>query len=340
MNEEKRNNMYPVTVIGAANMDISGFSSRPVNMADSNPGHVEYYPGGVGRNIAENLLRIGADVRLVSVFGDDPSAQRLIDHSKSIGLDIGGSVFLSGASSSVYIALMDSNGEMRLALSDMSILERLSPRDLEERADLIAKSSAILADAGLSGETLDFIPRRFTGSPIYLDPVSSRKAEKVRSFVGAFHTLKLSRMEASTLSGIELPPPEAISRQAIKPCDKMEFSGAVSKTLRKGLEAAGAHFIRQGSKRVFITLGKTGVYFRSPADEFFYPIRQATPVNTTGGGDAFMAGIIYGTVHGMEDRELLPFAAAMGAITVQSKMTVSPEMNLELVQQRIRAQSE
>ncbi|MDR2181865.1 MAG: PfkB family carbohydrate kinase [Treponema sp.] len=330
--------MEPITIIGAANMDISGFSSQPVNMADSNPGHVEYYPGGVGRNIAENLLRLGADVRLVSVFGDDPSAQRLIDHSRRIGLDIGGSLFLSETSSSVYIALMDSNGEMRLALSDMSILERLSPRDLEERADLVGKSSAILADAGLSEETLRFIPRRFGGSPIYLDPVSSRKAEKVRTFVGAFHTLKLSRMEASTLSGIELPPPETVS--AIKLCGEMEFSGAISKTLRRGLEVAGAHFIRQGCKRVFITLGKAGVYFRSAADELIYPIRRVPPVNTTGGGDAFMAGIIYGTVHGMADRDILPFAAAMGAITVRSKMTVSPEMNLELVQRNMRDQSE
>ena len=44
-----------VTCVGGANIDVQGFSNAPVNMRDSNPGVIRLCPGGVGRNIAENL---------------------------------------------------------------------------------------------------------------------------------------------------------------------------------------------------------------------------------------------------------------------------------------------
>jgi pseudouridine kinase len=123
---ESVKNAY-VTVIGAANMDINGFSRDPLKMEDSNPGKLEYCPGGVGRNIAENLHRLGIPVRLISVIGDDPGGTLIRSSCAKTGLDIEHSLFLSDIVSSVYVALMDSNGEMKLALSDMSCHERMTP---------------------------------------------------------------------------------------------------------------------------------------------------------------------------------------------------------------------
>src|SRR5215469_12513795 len=87
----------PVTVIGGANMDINCFSRNPLNMYDSNPGRVEYCPGGVGRNIAENLHRLGAEVRFIGVIGDDPGGALLKSSSASIGLNIKHSLFLASS---------------------------------------------------------------------------------------------------------------------------------------------------------------------------------------------------------------------------------------------------
>ena len=75
-------------------MDINGFSTDPLNMADSNPGRVEYCPGGVGRNIAENLHRLGAEVRFIGVIGDDPGGELIRDSSARMGLNIEHSLFL------------------------------------------------------------------------------------------------------------------------------------------------------------------------------------------------------------------------------------------------------
>jgi pseudouridine kinase len=314
-----------VTIIGAANMDINGFSTDPINMADSNPGRVEYCMGGVGRNIAENLARLGTNVELVSVIGDDPAGNMIKTGCPKLGISVKHSVFLDAAASSVYLALMDSNGEMKVALSDMSILEKLSPSDLENRADLIEGSSIIVVDAGLSEEVLRFIPERFA-KPVFLDPVSARKSAKLKSFAGKFDTLKLSRMEAEFLSGIPIP---------VSPAQTNTGAAGPPRELLSALEKAGGYFIDKGVRRVFITLGKGGIYFCSGERRFFTPVTYVEPVNTSGGGDSFMAGIVYGTLHGFSDEEIVSFSAAMAAITVQSKTTVSTELNLEAVKKRM-----
>lgn len=48
-----------VVIIGSANIDVAGYSHESLNYADSNPGKIKFTPGGVGRNIAQNLALLG-----------------------------------------------------------------------------------------------------------------------------------------------------------------------------------------------------------------------------------------------------------------------------------------
>ena len=320
-----------VTVIGGANMDINGFSHQPLNMTDSNPGRVEYCPGGVGRNIAENLHRLGADVSFIGVIGDDPGGELLKTSSARMGLNIEHSLFLnsigpknanssSAPVTSVYIALMDNNGEMKLALSDMDIMEEMTEEHLDSKAGIIQESAIVVLDTNLPKRIICYILDKFgsAGPQFFLDPVSARKAPRAASRIGFFDTLKLGYMEASALSGVEIPSEKSSPQQ------------------RKKLEEAAASLIEKGVRRVFISLGTEGVYTVSmnavgDKKSFFSPVRYVPPLNTSGGGDSFMAGIIYGTLCGWDDESIVSFSMAMARITVQSKYTVSPEMSLELV---------
>lgn len=51
---------------------------------DSIPGKVKMSFGGVSRNIAENLSRIGINTKLISVLGDDELGREMIAHSKKL----------------------------------------------------------------------------------------------------------------------------------------------------------------------------------------------------------------------------------------------------------------
>jgi len=137
------------------------------------------------------------------------------------------------------------------------------------------------------------------------------------SRIGSFNTLKLGKMEAAALSGIEI-------------------SGKTgSSELHKKLKEASQWFIGKGTEHVYITLGKEGVYTAQKDRHFFTPVRYVPPVNTSGGGDAFMAGMVYGALQDWDEETIVFFSMAMAAITVQSKFVVSPEISLELVQKNV-----
>ena len=68
-----------ITIIGAANVDITASPLGRYVPCDSNPSRVEISYGGVGRNIAHNLCLMGEQVRLFTVFGDDSIALSLRD---------------------------------------------------------------------------------------------------------------------------------------------------------------------------------------------------------------------------------------------------------------------
>ncbi|MDR0909731.1 MAG: carbohydrate kinase family protein [Spirochaetaceae bacterium] len=306
--------MY-VTVIGAANMDVNGFSEHAMVMEDSNTGSVDFCAGGVGRNIAENLVHLGAETHLISVFGDDMAGEMLKADSKKIGLDISHSMFVHG-SSSIYLAVMDNDGFMKVALCDLGRLNDISIEHLEAQSSFIEKSSIIVIDSNLAPTIQDFILQRFQDIPVYVDPVAVDRAINSVDCIGKFHTIKANRFEASYLTGCPIPAPgEADWKEAV--------------------EAAAQKLLDKGIKRVFVSLGKYGSYCRTEEESFFSPIVGGAPVNSSGGGDSFMAGIVWGSLQGWDNKRTTRFASAMSGITVGSKSTVCQNMSVALVEEKI-----
>ena len=117
-------------VIGGANMDICGCSHDNLRIGDSNPGRVRTSAGGVGRNIAENLARLGTDTRLLSAVGNDQYGHHLLEVSQRAGVDVRQVLVLEGQATSCYLSLHDGSGEMSCAVNDMAIIDQLTPARL------------------------------------------------------------------------------------------------------------------------------------------------------------------------------------------------------------------
>ena len=83
--------------IGGANMDIYGRSDRQLIMRDSNPGSLHTSLGGVCRNICENLARLGENVRLITVVGDDVQGRGIVEGCEKAGIDMSAARVLRGA---------------------------------------------------------------------------------------------------------------------------------------------------------------------------------------------------------------------------------------------------
>lgn len=302
-----------VTIVGASNIDILGRTAAPIISEDSNPGTMELCAGGVGRNVAENLARIGVSVKVISALGDDAFGDKVIEMSTAAGIDMNHCYIKPDGHTSSYMALMDDSGEMFVALSDMAILDEMPVEYLAKKQSVIANSEIIVLDAGLIEPTLEYVLANFAGTPIFLDPVSVGKSHHVKRHIGAFHTIKANRLEASFLTDVPITDDDSLRR-----CSEV--------------------FLEKGVQRVFISLGKNGLYYRTATEEGTCPTLPLTPVNATGAGDALMAGIVYGALQGLCLQETAMLGNAMARIALMSAATVSPLMSYGNMQKELERQ--
>ena len=296
-------------VVGGVNVDIGGRSNAPLIAADSNPGTVNVSLGGVGRNIAHNLSLMGADVRLMAAYGDDMHGQQVVNSCASLGIDLTHALKVPGGTTSTYLYLTDEKGEMALAVSDMSICEKVTPEYLNENLALLQNARVVVADANIPGESLIFLAENCS-APLFIDPVSTTKAEKIRPILGKIHTLKPNRMEAELLSGIPIH-------------NEADLDKAAQKLLSTGL------------KRVFISLGSDGVYAACHEGSLHMDNIPGNMVNTTGCGDSAMAAIVWAYMEGLDLPSSARAGLAAGSITMESAQTINPSMSAEAILARM-----
>ena len=79
--------MTDIIVIGGANLDIKAKSLAVNHFGTSNPSRISTSPGGVARNIAHNLARLGASVGLITVIGDDHQGEAVLEATKAAGVE-------------------------------------------------------------------------------------------------------------------------------------------------------------------------------------------------------------------------------------------------------------
>lgn len=285
-----------MVVIGAANLDIHGAASDRLRMHDSNPGKITYSPGGVARNIAENLARLNIDCRLISALGNDPHGDLLLNHGRAAGIDMQNVLILDSQATSTYLSILDEGGEMVVAVNDMSIIDRLSADQLQPREALMKQAELIIVDANLPAKSLAYLFETHVDRPLFVDPVSVIKATKLRPHLRAVHTLKPSLAEAEALSGL---PGKSV----------------------KQLEKMAAWFHREGVQRLFVTMAARGVFYSTSERQGVEPAAASSIRNSDGAGDAFMAGLAYSWLKQLPIGETVAVALAAAATAVGDQRT-------------------
>lgn len=296
--------------VGAANVDIHGRSKKAFVMHDSNPGHMSTSAGGVTRNVCENLARLGASVKLITAVGTDVYADQIRRECRAAGIDISNFYTAEGCASSTYISLLDECGDMLVALSDMSVLQKLPLDYLSGKQSLVRGARIVTCDPSLPEQTILHLLDICEGVvPVYVDPVSTAYARVLAPHIGRFHTAKPNVLELAILSGREIN-------------DESSLIDAGQAVLDKGLE------------RLFVSLGKDGCLYMDRAGTTLR--RKLRPVeqmkNATGAGDAFMAAVIYSTLHGFAIEQTLDYALATGIAAISHEKTINPDMSVSLVE--------
>lgn len=306
------NNKYEpyILVFGASVVDIIGFCSQKYKPQDSIPGDIKITFGGVCRNIAENMARIGVNTKFISILGNDEKGRSMIEHSKFIGYDMSESLIIENGTTPTYMAILNEDGEMMSAVVDMKSVDEMNFDFIDSKKEIIENSEYTFLDAD-NPTNLEYILKTYRGKTKFiLDPISAAKAKTIRHLIKYFHTIKPNRHEAEVLAGFEI---------------KNDID----------LKKAADYFLELGVEKVFISLDEEGIYYSDGKRAGKVKANNVPVKNVTGAGDSFVAGLGYGYINNLSICDTIKYSVAMSVITISHEETIHPKMCHEFVKERI-----
>lgn len=281
-----------VVVVGSSNMDMFFFTGRMPELGETVIGE-RYWMGmgGKGANQAVGARLLGAEVTLVGRVGNDLFGQRMRDTLASYGVACEHIRVDEGAESGVALILVDEQAENIIVVIPGANM-RVSPADVEAAAERLRAAHVLLMqleiplpaveraiDIAREGDTL-----------CLLNPAPARALPE--HIFKKIHLLTPNQNEAKVLTGI--------------PADTLE-----------GAKAAGQALLEKGVQTVIITLGAQGALIVQPGEARHVGGVSVDAVDTTGAGDAFMAGLAVALAEGGTLVDATRLANIAGALSTK-----------------------
>jgi len=297
-----------IVCIGTTNFDRKARSVGKLIAGTSNPVQYKESCGGVARNIAENLARLGLNSVLLSCVGNDKEGMAVLEETRMAKVDVSLVTVLPDNRTGSYTAILDIDGEMYMSLNDLSICNQITPKMIADRWSHIAAAGHVFIDANLTAETLAYVIARCKEEnlSLYIDPVSVPDAAKLPESLHGIDTIFPNRVEASLLA------------------DNMKVSSLDE--YRK----AARRLQEKGVRNVVITLSEEGIYYLGEdGTEFLLPSMVNQVVDVTGAGDAFASGYMFGIVKGEEPLNAAKLGMAASRLTMETDQSVSSLIQAE-----------
>ena len=267
----KNNNMEngmenTICVIGGANIDICGSSLEPLKNYDSNPGTIAVSYGGVGRNIAQICALLKQKTKFVTVFSSDEYGQMMRKDCETLGMDTSDCAVDNDLPSSMYIAILDNNRDMKIAMSDMRILRSMTVEMLEPILKRLSKDDIIIIDSNLDMQSIDYILQN-APCRVAADPVSTAKAVRLNDSLSSLSIFKPNQYEAKELTGIWIRD---------------------DKSARESLD----WFLDKGVDEIIISMADRGILLGTKEKKVWLTHRTISLENATGGGDSLLGAYV------------------------------------------------
>ena len=295
-----------VVVIGAASLDIKGQLARDFRPGTSNAATVRLSAGGVARNIAENLVRLGMSASLIAAVCKDDFGRTIIEQTAATGVDTSAVMTTCDQRSAAYIAIISPNTELLAALDDSVAARAISPEWIGTFADRLRQAQMVVVDANLRRATVDFILDLCDEAhvPVAFEPVAYSLASRFQDRVGRFTLVNPNALEAEALSGIAVTD----TASAIK---------------------AAQHLVALGTDIAVVTMAQEGIAYATSSEVGHIPAMPVEVVDPTGAGEALAAALVYGLTNDIPIAECIRLGAIAAMVTLRSPETVAPELTLE-----------
>ncbi len=290
----------PLAIIGGIFIDVKAWPDEAMKIRDSNGGKISYTAGGVARNIAENIGRLGVPVRLFGAVGEDAVGQKVWADTAGAGVDLAHVMRSREAATGTSMIQLDEKGDLWCCTTDMGATALIDENYIEKQWKNMLDSELIIADTELRPEVLQLLLEKANAAkiPVLIEPVSGEKSGKLASLRGelAFFT------------------PNEVEYQ--------QFEKAKAET---GNSLRIQHILK--------TCGEKGVFWKAEGErEKQFSVTKIEILDATGAGDAFVAGFACALYRKKSMEAAIAFGHKLAALTLQSPLAVSEAITSTLLQ--------
>lgn len=298
----------PVLVIGAAGVDIVGRLRGELSPETSTPAQIRSSFGGVGRNVAETLARLGHAVNFISVVGDDDTGDRLLKHISDAGVNIDAVLRTSLHPTGAYLAVVNQSGALQFALDDIRAITALTPDYIRQHEELFEEASVLFIDANLPKDVLRTVMSlaRRARLPVCADPTSSSLALRLKPYLSRLYMITPNSAEAA----IFCDPERKITNR------------------RQALETA-QYLVSQGVQIAIITLAEQGLCYATSETKGYIPAIRTEVIDPTGAGDAISATVIFALLNDIPLDDAVRLGVSAASLTLRYRGAVVPDLSLE-----------
>jgi ribokinase len=283
--------MQGVVGFGALNLDKITFVDKiPGPDEEGFVRSVEWHPGGSAPNTVVGLRRLGVRGGLIGRLGDDAEGRAIREDLLQEGVEVGGVKSVGGRTGTANV-LVNADGQ-RAILLDPGVNDEIQTGDWDlsyvQGFELVHMTSYVCRSSESSFRSQVALAQR-SDVPMSMDP-GQLYAE--RGLVELGPVLRRCRVFLPNLRELEI------------------LTGT-------GLEKGARKLLSLGVETVVVKMGMKGAYVTDGRTCGTVPAYGGPGLDTTGAGDAFNAGFLYGVLEGMELMECGKLGAKVAWFSVQ-----------------------
>ena len=265
----------------------------------------DVFPGGKGANQCVAAARLGADVEMAGMVGNDGYGETLLNMFDGEKVERG-NVFVAQTSTSVAVILINAQGENQIAAIPTANYA-FGAKELEKVRNAILGAGLILTQLELKLEVVGELIKicKKAGVPAILNPAPAQ------------------RLPDEMLKGLDYITPNETELELL--------TGLHAGTI-DSLYAAADALLSKGVKCVIATLGKRGALIADKSGKKIIPGYRVTAVDTVAAGDAFNGALAAALVGGKTIEDAVKFANAAGALAVTKRGAIPSLPRLDEVE--------
>ena len=240
-------------------LDIHAKPSVPSHPGTTVPGMVKYIGGGVARNIAECMAKLGTQPLMISVIGDDMAGDFLLKYWRLAGLCTDGILQVPDVTTPVVSNVFDGNGELFAGVASVQAVETfLTPSWIYQFYRRISTAPLLMLDANLSPESLQAACKIAyeSGVPVLFEPVSVVKSSRIAPIAEHITCTSPNEIELIAMANT-LSTPGKYNFVKLEQCNNKAESVDY---LFEMLSPAMFFLLEKGIKLLLVTLGSNGVF--------------------------------------------------------------------------------